>query len=346
MRRRAYDAHVQDRVGPFGRFLARRLLSAILIVFIVASATLVLSAGAQGDFASTTLGIGAPPASVTRLRASLGLDRTVLAIYVDWLAHAARFDFGRSLVYQRPVAPFVAERAANTAVLAIVALALAAGIGIPLGILTGSRRGVLTSIVRGASALCISVPPLIGAILLVALAAATGLAPVGGMTTLAAAPGSLFDWWRDVAAHVPLPALALALPFVATFERVQSQAIAEALAEPSVTAALARGLTPRQVLWRHAWRLSARPVAAIGGLMIGTIISGSFAVELVMAWPGLGRLTYDALRARDLYLAAGCATAAAVFLAVGILASDILLAAIDPRTVHPADEDAARQVSL
>ena len=172
--------------------------------------------------------------------------------------------------------------------------------------------------------MCLSVPPLIAAILLVAFAAATGLAPVGGMTSLALAPAGWLGWTEDVARHVPLPAVALALPFVAMIERVQSQAIAQALAEPSTTAVLARGLSFRQMLWRHAWRLSAKPVAAVAGPIVGTLLSGSVAVELVTSWPGLGRLTVDALVSRDIYLAAGCATAAAVF-----------LSAADPR-IRPA----------
>jgi peptide/nickel transport system permease protein len=85
------------------------------------------------------------------------------------------------------------------------------------------------------------------------------------------------------------------------------------------------------MLWRHAWRLGAKPVAALAGIIAGTLLSGSFAVELVTSWPGLGRLTYDALVNRDIYLAAGCAAAAAVFLECGIVVSDLLLAAVDPR---------------
>ena len=234
------------------------------------------------------------------------------------------------------MAPLVAERAAATAILALSALALAVLVGIPLGILSASRTGVAAGLVRAISGIGLSMPPLIAAILLVALAASTGLAPVGGMTTLASGPTGWVEWVRDVAWHVPLPAVALALPFVAMLERVQSQALTDALAQPTMTAVLARGLSHRQMLWRHAWRLSAKPVVAVAGPMAGTLLSGLFAVELVMAWPGLARLTYDALVSRDIYLAAGCATAAAVFLAAGVFASDLLLAAVDPRIMSPS----------
>jgi peptide/nickel transport system permease protein len=151
------------------------------------------------------------------------------------------------------------------------------------------------------------------------------------MTSAHAAPAGWLPWLADLLRHLPLPALALGLPLAATLERVQSQAVAEALAEPCMTAARARGVSERQVLWRHAVKLGAKPVAAMAGLLGGMLLSGSFAVELVTSWPGLGRLTYDALRARDLYLAAGCVSAAAGFLVVGLLASDLALAALDPR---------------
>jgi peptide/nickel transport system permease protein len=327
---------VHGRRGPLVRFLARRILSAALVVFIVASATLLLSTAAGGDFFSLAFGFGASDETVRHARERAGLDRPVPTIYTEWLANAARFDFGTSLKYQRPVGPFVIERAANTAVLAVTALVLALLLGIPLGVLTGSG-GHGAAIVRALSSVCLSMPPLITAILLLAVAASTGIAPVSGMTSFSGGATGWLERVSDIAWHVPLPAIALALPFVAMLERVQSQAIAQSLAEPSMTAALARGLSYHQMLWRHAWRLSAKPVAAVAGPMAGTLLSGSLAVEYVMSWPGLGRLTFDALVSRDVYLAAGCAAAAAVVLGLGILASDVLLAAVDPRIAEMSD---------
>ena len=330
-----YDARVHGRLRPLARFLARRVLSAAVVVFIVSSSTFLLAAAVQGDFFDVTDLMR--PEEAEQERAARGMNRPVAVLYAEWLAGTARLDFGTSLKFERPVAPLVAQRAANTAVLAIAALALALSVGVPLGMLTGSRDDGAAGIVRAVSSLCLSVPPLIAAILLVALALFTGIAPVGGMTSMTLGSEGWLEWARDVARHVPVPVLALALPFAATLERVQSQAIRQALADPSLIAALARGLSFRQVLWRHAWRLSAKPVAAVAGPIGGGLLSGSFAVEIVTSWPGLGRLTYDALTFRDIYLAAGCATAAAVFLAIGILVSDILLAWADPRLAIAGD---------
>lgn len=322
------------RVSSTWWFLARRAAAALLLVFIVASATFLLALAAQGDFVANAFGIGARTETVVTQRALLGLDRPAATIYAEWLAGVSRLDFGVSLLFQRPVASMVGARAANTALLAAAALVIAFGVGLPLGVFTGSRgAGLLPGGIRLASVALLSLPPLLAALLLVWAAAVTGLAPVGGMTSSAAHESWLAAAW-DLVRHLPVPALALGLPLAAAIERLQAQAIADALAHPCMTAALARGVSSRDVLWRHALRLGVKPVAAAAGVFAGTLLSGSFAVELVTSWPGLGRLTYDALVARDLYLAAGCASAAAAFLALGLLSSDIALALADPRTTH------------
>jgi peptide/nickel transport system permease protein len=142
------------------------------------------------------------------------------------------------------------------------------------------------------------------------------------------------SWSRyllDLARHIPVPALALAIPLAASLERLQSQAIAAASRETFVAASRARGLERMQSLLRHAWPVSLRPVLGLYGVMIGSLFSGSFIVEVVTSWPGLGRLMFDALKARDIFLVAGCAATGAVFLAIGTLIADLLLAWTDPR---------------
>ena len=121
------------------------------------------------------------------------------------------------------------------------------------------------------------------------------------------------------------------MPLAATLERVQSQSLGESLTRPFVAAARARGAAPATVIARHAWPVSVGPVLGFYALMIGVLFSGSFVVEIVTAWPGLGRLMVDALRARDLFLAAGTAAAGAVCLAGGTLVGDLVHAVIDPR---------------
>jgi len=312
------------------RFLARRLLFALVLVLVVSSAALVLARLAPGDV-TAQLGAFADPREIASTRARFDLDRSPAGQWMVWVSRALRFDFGDSFLYNRPVRGLIGRAAANTAALAVVALVAATLLGIPLGIFTGSRRGAAAALVRGLSLVCLSVPPLLTSLLLVFIAATTRWFPAGGMTSAGALDIGWSAWLADVAIHLPLPALALALPIAATFERLQAQSMTEALHQPFTLAAVARGVAPRDVIVRHAWRVSLRPICAVYGLAIGALLSGSFAVEFVTAWPGLGRLMYEALRARDIYLVAGCAAMGGLFLAFGSLVGDLLLAAADPR---------------
>lgn len=313
-----------------GRFLARRLLYALVIVLVVSSAALLLARLAPGDL-TAQLGPFASASEIAGTRARFDLDRSPVNQWLLWLSRASRFDFGDSFLYNRPVRGLIARAAANTAVLAVVALALATLLGIPLGIVSGSRRGAAAALIRAVSLVCLSLPPLLTSLLLVFVAATTRWFPAGGMTSVGAIDMQWSAWLADVALHLPLPALALALPIAATFERLQAQSIADALHQPFTVAAVARGVAARDVILRHAWRVSLRPICGVYGIAIGALLSGSFVVEFVTAWPGLGRLMYEALRARDIYLVAGCAATGGIFLAVGSLIGDVLLAAADPR---------------
>jgi peptide/nickel transport system permease protein len=306
----------------FLTYLVRRLLLAVLLVIVVSSASLLLVEAAPGDYFG---GFDIPPAVAAAERHRLGLDRPFFIRYRDWLGRAARLDLGESFKYGRPVSGLVAERAGKTALLGVTALLLATVLGVPAGVITGSRKNLATTIARALSLIVLSVPSLVTSLALLLVAARTGWFPVGGFP--AAASTSV---WTSLH-YLTLPAIALALPIAASLERLQSQAMEEALAEPSIRAARARGCSPARVVWRHAFRLSLKPVLAIYGVIVGSVLSGSFAVEIVTAWPGLGALMYEGLVARDLYLVAGCAALGSIFLAIGILLSDIALALVDPR---------------
>jgi peptide/nickel transport system permease protein len=315
----------------FARFMLRRVVFAALLILVVSSAALVLAHMAPPDD-----GFGTDRTFLIAERERLGLNRPLAEQYGVWLRRTLQLDFGESLRFHRPVAALVRERAGNTALLGLSALALATAIGVPLGVFTGSRTGgVLVAAARGASMVMLSVPPLITSLLLILLAARTGWLPAGGLPSIPAGTGAL-DAAITTLRYLVLPSLALALPIAASLERLQSQAMREALADPSILAALARGVPEARVIWRHALRLSLKPVLAVYGITIGGVLSGSFAVEVVMSWQGLGDLMYEALKGRDLYLVAGCAAAGSASLAAGILLSDVALAAVDPRMGEPA----------
>jgi peptide/nickel transport system permease protein len=311
------------------RYILRRLLVALLLMFLVSSLALLLTL-ASGDVVLEEC--FDTPAECDALRERLGLNRSLPEQYADWMARAVRLDFGQSRLYTRPVVELLGERARNTAILASSALAVATLIGIPLGMYTAARRrGPAARLVRLVSTVLLSMPPLLASLALVMLAARTGWLPIGGMTSVDAATLSWTGRVWDVASHVVLPALALALPLAAMLERFQSQALAEVASHAFIRAAQARGLSRDRALVTHGWRMSLGAVLGLYGLMIGNLFSGSFVVEVATAWPGLGRLMYDGLRARDLYLVAGSAAAGAFCLAAGTLLADLLRATADPR---------------
>ncbi len=312
-------------------YLARRFAFAVLLVFSVSSVALVLTRLAPGDFADQTLVQTGNREAAEALRERYGLNRSIGGQYVDWLWKAVRFDFGRSMVYDRPVQELISERAANSAILALSALALATLVGIPLGIVSGSRRGVLPQAVRGVSVLLLSMPPLLTSLVLVFLAARTGWLPVGGMFSADASSGPGLG---DLVRHMIVPVLALGLPLSAMFERLQSEAMGETIGQPYVLASIARGVPPARIVWRDALKPALRPVVSVYGLVVGTLLSGSFAVEIITSWPGLGQLMLNALRQRDIYLVAGCAAIGSIFLAAGTFLSDAALALADPRTTE------------
>jgi peptide/nickel transport system permease protein len=308
-------------------FVIRRAVAAALLVFVVSSAALILARLAPGNqFAGFGVDPGVAAAECERIKC----NDPVLVQYAAWLRRTIRFDFGESSRYGRSVGSLVHERAANSLWLGAFALILATLVGVPAGVISGSRRaGALTELTRAASILLLACPPLILALVLLLIASRTGWFPIGGLPPDEA---SLAQHVR----YLALPVLALGLPTAATLERLQSRAIRDVMAEPCIRAAAARGLDARRIVWRHAWKLSLASVLGIYGIVIGALISGSFVVEYLMAWPGLGSLMYEALVARDAYLSAGCAAAGAVALAAGIFISDVVLAAVDPRATGPA----------
>jgi peptide/nickel transport system permease protein len=295
------------------RFIAWRLLVAVLFVLVVSSSAFVLVRLAPGDASHEAFDLSAGQASIAAARHRLGLDQSLPAHVASWLGGVARFDLGNSSRDGRPVAGVVASHMAKTASLAGLALVLAVALGLPLGILTGTRPdSLLTSIITVVSLALVCCPPIISTLALLLFAATTGW--------IAVSPG-----------HYVLPTLALALPLAAMLERLQSQAAAEAFAAPDIAAAAARGVPVHRLVWRHASRQALRPILGVAGIVVATLFSGSVAVEQITSWPGLGGLMLGALQDRDLYLVAGCALAGATLIAVGNFCADLLRAAIDPR---------------
>ncbi len=288
------------------RVAAVRLPFLVLLVLSAFAGAWLLTALAPGDAAYDMLPQGR--AAYQAERARLGLDRPVGDRLLERLRRATALDFGTSARFGRPVLPLVAERASATLLAGSLALACALLVGIPAGVATARARSPLVArTVSVLSLTIVSVPSLVAALVLVVAFARLRV------PTLA------------------IVVLALALPAAALIERLQAGAYREVAGGMHVLAARARGVSDQRAAWRHAWPLSLPAVLGVVSLVASQLVSGSLAVEFVTGWPGLGRLTYDALVARDADLAAGCAAAAAALVGLASLAADVTLAAIDPR---------------
>jgi len=293
--------------------VVRRVVAALILVLTVSTAAFVLARLAPGDETTADVMEGVDQQTIAQKRERLGLDRPFPVQLAHYTWDLLRLDLGESARFGRPVAALVAEHGANTARLAFVALMLATLIGLPLGVVTGAYSGTWASrLLSTASIAVLACPPLVAVLALLYVAVTTQWVSV--------APGDLL-----------IPALALGLPVGAALERLQSQATHDAMASPDLLAAAARGIPPHRLVWVHAARQSLRPVLGVYGIVIGSLFSGSIAVEAATSWPGLGRLMLEAVQHGDVRLVAGCVFAGGICLAVGNLVADGLRSLADPR---------------
>lgn len=303
--------------------LAATLLAAALAMFLVLELL-------PGDPALLMLGTEARPDTLAALRAELGLDQPIGWRFVTWLAALGQGDLGRSVTYGVPVAELVRDRLLVSFPLAVLALVLAALLGITAGAWAASGRGQLPDHVVGATTqLWMALPNFWLAILLIlAFAVGLGWFQAGGFPGWSAGPGPALR-------ALVLPAVALALPQAAILARVTRSAVLDALGEDYVRAARARGLSRAQALRRHALRNALIPIVTIMGLQFSFLLAGTVIVENVFYLPGLGRLVFQAIAQRDLVTVRGVTVVlvGAVVLVNGLV--DLVARRLDPRLRRP-----------
>ena len=315
-------------------YLLRRLAASLLLFVLVLTFTFFLLHLAPGDPVGLVEDSRMTAAERADQRRIYGLDRPLPVQYATWLdAVALHFDWGISLSYDRPVAGVVAEALPATLLLAAAALAVEYAVGIALGVAAARRPGSpLDHLIRVLSLLVTSQPIFwtgLMAILLFSLA--WPVLPAGHMHAFdvedLSAPGRLLDLLR----HLALPALVLGLHGSGRIARVARASLLEALGRESITAARARGLSERRVLWVHALRNAVVPLVQLFALSTTALLSGAFVVEVVFSWPGIGSLTYGAISARDYPLVLATTALSAALVLAGSLAADVAHAVADPR---------------
>jgi peptide/nickel transport system permease protein len=315
-------------------FLLRRFLTLIPLLMGVTLVAFLLIYLAPGDFLST-MGENPTisPETIESMRRKFGLDQPWYVQYVLWLKNVFfHLDFGTSFAYRQPVFEVIVPRLGNTLILALAAAVVAWGLAIPLGILSAVRQySWVDKTASFVSFLGLSIPEIFFALVMMFMAAKTGWFPIGGMRSVDHSDLTFFGRMLDVAHHLVLPAVVLGMVPMAGRMRQMRANLLDVLRVDYVTTARAKGLSEGVVIWKHAVRNAINPLITLFGFTLASLLSGSFIIEIIMSWPGLGSLTLDALLKQDLYLVMGSVTMAATMLVLGNLIADVMLAVADPR---------------
>jgi peptide/nickel transport system permease protein len=311
-----------------GRIVARRLLQAVPLLVLLSLISFALLHVAPGDPAALLYGLEATPEDLAQVRARWGLDRPLPIQYLSWLGRVLQGDLGRSLVDGRPVATILGERLAATLILALAAQVLALLAGVGLGIVAANHAGSgLDRALSSLATLAYSIPSFwLGLLFILLFSVQLRWLPAGGLTS-AAGPGAL----AGLISHLILPTIVLALPLFAQFLRYSRTGLLEELHQGYVRAARAKGLGERAVLLRHALRNAAIPLITVVGLSVPQVLSGSAVIEMVFAWPGLGRLMVEAAFQRNYSVLMGDILLVGLLVVLGSLLADLCYVLADPR---------------
>lgn len=306
------------------RFLFRRAASSLLLLWAVLTLAFFLMHAAPGDPIELMTDAESTGNDLTHLRERYGLDRPVAVQYFAWLQAALRGDLGVSLSRHRPVAEILAEAVPQTLRLTSLAFLLHFLVGTGLALWSVARRGRTDARVGQLSALVLySLPAFwLGLLMQLLFSQKLGWLPSGGL------PG---DGIGEQLRHLAMPVFVLGVASAAPVARLMRSSLLEVLREDYIRTAFAKGLSGRRVLLRHALRPASISLATLMGLGIPFLLSGSVATEVVFGWPGMGRVTVDAIFARDYPLLLATTAMSAGLVIFGNFLADLSYLAIDPR---------------
>ena len=277
-----------------GRFLARRLAATLPVLLVVAVLVFLMLRLTPGDPAAVLAGDAASTEQIARIRAGLGLDRSLPEQFAIWVGRMLSGDLGQSFYYKMPVTELIGQRIEPTVSLAVLTISIAVLIAVPLGVLAAWRfGGALDRSQMAFSVLGFSIPVFVLAYLLIWLVSLKlGWLPVQGYKRFG---DGVLPWLQ----HLLLPSITLSVIYIALIARVTRASVLETLGEDYIRTARAKGLAEKRVLIRHALANAAVPIVTVIGIGIALLIGGVVVTESVYAIPGLGRLTVDAVLARD-----------------------------------------------
>lgn len=307
-------------------YLVRRLLIGLVTLLLITVVVFTLINMAPGGPAAI-MNMNSTASDRSALTGALGLDKPVPVRYLAWLGNAVRGNLGISYDFQQPVLSVIGDRLPNTALLASTALLGAVVIGVLLGVAAALVRGSwLDTAIAAVTTVGLSLPDFwIATVLVIIFAVTLRWLPASGMND--SAGGGL-------AAHLVLPAVVLSLALLPNMVRFTRSSMIEVLGTDYVRTARSKGLPPRSVVFKHAFRNAAIPVLSMVGLLAATLLGGSAIVESVFAWPGIGRLTVQAATNRDYPLIMGVTVLVSALVIAINIAIDLLYTLLDPRIRH------------
>ena len=300
------------------RYLSLRVLYTLPVIWLVVSLVFVLIHLVPGDPILQMLGEGAPPADIEATRHLYGLDLPLSRQYLNYWEGVLRGDLGPSLRYNQNVSHLIAQRYPYTLQLTIAALIVAIVLSIPAGVRSAQRRNRWDD--RALSVISLfglSFPNFaLGPVLILFFAIELGWLPVSGSGTIA---------------HLVLPAITMGSALAAILTRMVRTSMLEELGQDYIRTARAKGLPERTVVYRHALRNALIPIITVLGLQFGALLAGAIVTETIFSWPGIGRLTIQAISNRDYYLVQGCILAIGLTYVAVNFGTDLLYSAVNPR---------------
>lgn len=313
-------------------YVLQRLAQGVPVLLGLLVLNFVLIHSAPGDPIYVLAGQSGDAAYYTEMRARFGLDRPLPEQLGRYVLNVVRADFGYSFAYRQPVFQVILGRVPATLLLAVSGLTIATLLGVWLGTLSARyANSPLDHLISASTLVGYSMPAFwLGQVLLIVFSAGLGLFPVQGMTTARGSYTGLW-YWLDVLWHLVLPAVTLGLLQLALVTRLTRTGLLEVLAEDFVRTARAKGLRPNTVLYGHALRNALLPVITVVGGHVGTLLAGAVLTEIIFAWPGLGRLLYDATLSRDYPLLMAIFLLVSASVIVVNLLTDLAYTVLDPR---------------
>jgi len=315
-------------------YLTRRLIHVIPTMLLIVGVNFFLLKMAPGDVVDVLTGEagGATPEVAAMLRQQFGLDQPIWLQFMKYMGNLLTLNLGYSVGYNDFVTPIIFERIPASLLLMGASILIAVIIGVLLGVIAAARRGTWVDNVINIMAVWGFAMPLfwLALMLIVLFSLTLRWFPASGMYNVYQ---NLHGWAyvRDVAAHMVLPVFSLAVYYLAIFSRITRSAMIEVSGQDFIRFARAKGLSPQRITIRHVLRNALLPIVTITGLQLGAMLGGSVVIETIFAWPGMGRLAFDAIFRRDLNLLLGILFISSFLVIIANIVTDLVYAWLDPR---------------